>query len=62
MWQHCMLEYLTYFILFLFWRHGTACEVFIPQSGIEPKPPALEAQRLKHWTAMEVPTLVFLDS
>ena len=57
--QDCMLEYMTCFILFLFWWHGTTCEIFIPQSGIEPKPPALEAQSLKRWTAMGVPMTCF---
>ena len=35
----------------------------LPDPGIEPKPPALEAQSLKHWTAVGVPmTCFFLDS
>ena len=29
----------------------TACGVLVPQPGIEPVSPALEAQSLKHWTA-----------
>ena len=31
-----------------------------PWPGIEPMPPAVEAQSLDHWTAREVPTLGFL--
>ena len=32
-----------------------ACGILIPQPGIEPTPPALEAWNLNHWTAREVP-------
>ena len=31
----------------------------IPQLGIEPEPPVLEVQGLKHWTTREVPSLRF---
>ena len=31
--------------------------ILVPQTGIEPKPPALEAQSLNHWTTREVPLL-----
>ena len=30
--------------------------IFVPQPGIEPTSPALEAWNLNHWTAREVPT------
>ena len=32
-----------------------AYRILIPQPGIEPAPPALEARSLNHWTAREVP-------
>ena len=32
-----------------------ACEILFPQPGIEPAPPAVEAQSLNHCTAREVP-------
>ena len=32
-----------------------ACGVLVPRPGIEPAPPAVEAQSLNHWTAREVP-------
>ena len=32
-----------------------ACGILVPQPGIEPVPPALEAQSLNHWTTREVP-------
>ena len=34
----------------------------VPWSGIEPRPPALGAWRLSHWTTMEVPKLGALIS
>ena len=42
-------------ILFLFWLHRVACRILVPQPGIEPVSPALEARSLNHWTAREVP-------
>ena len=35
-----------------------ACGILVPQPGIEPMPPALEAQSLNHWSAREVPHFV----
>ena len=35
-----------------------ACGILVPQPGMEAAPPALEAQRLNHWTAREVPDRV----
>ena len=36
-----------------------ACGILVPQPGIEPTPPAVEAQSLTHWTAREVPKKIF---
>ena len=36
-----------------------ACEIFIPWPGIKPKLLAVEAWSLSHWTAREVPNLLF---
>ena len=44
---------------FFFWRHQAACGILVPQPGIEPTPPAVEAQSLNHWTAKEVPRTFF---
>ena len=33
----------------------TACGILVPRPGIEPMPPAVEAQSLNHWTTREVP-------
>ena len=32
-----------------------ACRILAPRPGIEPVPPAVEAQSLNHWTTREVP-------
>ena len=32
-----------------------ACGILVPQPGIKPTPPAVEAQSRNHWTAREVP-------
>ena len=36
------------------------CGLLAPSAGIEPVPPAVEAQSFKHWAAREVPVLKFL--
>ena len=46
--------------IFFFWPHQAACEILVPWPGIEPAPPALEAQSLNHWTAREVPERLFI--
>ena len=38
----------------------TVCVILIPQPGIEPMPPALEAESLDHWTKREVLNYCFL--
>ena len=40
-----------------FLSHRTACGILVPQPGMEPMPPAVEARGLNHWTAREVPVL-----
>ena len=49
----------TLIFFFFFWPHCTACGILISRPGIEPAPPALEAQSLNHWTAREDPMLNF---
>ena len=50
------LEILLGFFCFFgfFGPRCTACGILVPRPGIEPKPPALAAQSLNHWTAREV--------
>ena len=38
------------------WLCHAAYEILVPQPGIEPAPPEVEAWSLNHWTAREVPT------
>ena len=38
-----------------------ACGSLVPQPGIEPVLPALEAQNLNHWTAREVPAVLDIN-
>ena len=45
---------------FGFWLHCTVCGILAPRPGIEPMPPALEAQGLNHWITREVPRLGIL--
>ena len=35
-----------------------ACGILVPRPGVEPVPPAVEAQSPNHWTAREFPLLV----
>ena len=52
-------NYFNFF--FFFWSHCTVCGILVPQSGIEPLPPALEAWSLNHWTVRKVPILELYD-
>ena len=46
------------FLVFFCLCHAT-CGILVPQLGIEPVLPALEAQGLNCWTAREVPEKCF---
>ena len=46
----------VYIYIFFFCPSCTACEILVPQPGIIPMPPALEAWSLNHWTTREAPT------
>ena len=45
----------SFFFSSTFWTHHLACEILVPQPGIELLPPAVKAQSLNHWTTSEVP-------
>ena len=47
------------FILF-FWLLSAACGISVPQPGIELKLPVVEAQSPNHWTARELPVLIYV--
>ena len=49
--------FLVFFFFSHFWLHLMACETLVPQPGIKPTPPDLEAPCLNMWTAREVPSL-----
>ena len=34
-----------------------ACKILVPQKGIKPAPPAVEAWSVNHWTTREVPEM-----
>ena len=44
--------------IFVFWPCPTACRILVPQPGMEPMPPAVEACSLNHSTTREVPLRV----
>ena len=47
-----------FFLLFsflIFWHCRMACRTLVPQSGVEPAPPAVEGRSFNHWTPREVP-------
>ena len=41
------------------WLSCVAWGISVPQPGIKPAPPAVEARYLNHWTAREVPFFFF---
>ena len=47
--------YLFVCLFIYFWPHLAACRILVPQPGIEPMPPAVEAQSPNHWTAHGIP-------
>ena len=47
--------------VFVFWPYPLARGIVVPQSGIEPVPPAVEAWSPNHLTTWEVPILIFLS-
>ena len=47
--------HLLLLLLLLFLPHCAAFYgIFVPQTGIKPSPPGVEAQSLKHWSARKV--------
>ena len=41
--------------VYIYMYLAAPCWILVPQPGIEPLPPAVEAQRLNHWTTRDVP-------
>ena len=48
-----------YLFHLFFWSCRVACGILVPQPGIKPVPPALEAQSVNHWTTRGVPVVCF---
>ena len=46
---------------FFFWLCRTAYRILVPQPGMEPATPVVEAQSLIHWTARKVLELYSLN-
>ena len=49
-----------YLLLLFFWSRQAAGGILVPRPGIEPAPPAVEAQSLNHWTTREVQLHIYL--
>ena len=48
----------VFYLFILFWPCHTACGILVPQPGIKPMPPAVEAWSRNHWTTGEVPNAI----
>ena len=53
MYPHILVIFKNSFLFF--WPRPAACGILVPQPGIEPALPAVEAWSLNHWTTREVP-------
>ena len=42
-------------VTFFFFFFASPYRILVPRPGIEPMPPAMEAQSPSHWTARELP-------
>ena len=49
----------VFFFVLVFLVTPSDIGILVPQPGIKPVPPALEAQGLNHWPTREVPANVF---
>ena len=54
-------QYFRFYVsLFSFWPRHTACRILVPQPGIKPIPPVVEAQCVNHWSTRKSPSFTFL--
>ena len=51
--------FLLFFVVVVFWPSTRHAGFLVPRPGMEPAPPAVEAQSLNHWPAREVPNSYF---
>ena len=49
----CLDVVTLWFLFFFFWLCCMACGILVPQPGIKPRPTAVKALSLNHWTAKE---------
>ena len=50
-----------FFLLLVFWSCWMTCRTLVPQPGIKPMRPAVEAWSPGHWTAREFPSTYCFD-
>ena len=55
----CLEQFSFLFLIFLFWLHS-CMRILVPQPGVKPVSPAVEAKILNHWATREVPEVSFL--
>ena len=51
--ENLLSFFLSFF--FLIWLHHEACEVLVPQPGVEPWALAVKVLNPNHWTSREIP-------
>ena len=59
--EHWRIDTFFFFNKVSHWLNLTACGILVPQPGIKPEPPALEAQSSNHGATREVPELMLLN-
>ena len=61
---NAFLVWIFFFFFIYLASPDLSCSMWdlVPWRGIEPVPPALEAQSLNHWASREVPTNAFLKT
>ena len=50
----CVYIYIFVVVIVVFWPHGAACGILVPQTDFKPVPPAWAVQSITHWTTREV--------
>ena len=54
--------YVNFYLFIYFWPHCMACRILVPQLGIEPKSPAVQAPRPNHRNRQGCPCMCVLIS
>ena len=61
LYPYIVFRILFFTILLYFWLCCVACGILVPQPGIKPMLPAVEARSLNYWITREVPVFGILD-